>query len=822
MDDIDISSTVGVLEDKPFSGTFNGGGHTITATINDNSDSGTAPFRYIKNATIKNLTVAGTITSNQRHMSGLVGFADSEGEGKNLIEDCAVTATLNVNTDYVGGIVGHGLSSKTTIRGCVFAGTMNASNNPNVGVIWGWSDSGTPTLENCLEAGTYTGISKLHPMGLQGGSGSITNCYYVKPQIGSPTNACTVSGAKQAYTITSGTGVTMANSGEVRITYDASRLTFYNGGLKYGEKLYAACDDVVSLTLSHDTNGDCNFIQYVASGGGTLSTQDATSAILTMPASNVTIRSGWAIPTDGSGNHLISDENEWDVFCTNVESGMAYSGQTVKLMADISVSAMAGASEANSFQGTFDGGGHMLTFTKGSAESAFVEENCAPFRYVKNATIQNLKVAGAIYTFQKCAAGLVARSYGTTNITGCQIGTVIHSRVYGDGTHGGIVAMPAGSTTTNITGCVYNGRLLTTTTNSTFKCGGFVGWSGDNTVTVAHSLYAPDANIVAAAGEKAINNGVTFVRGNTPTVETSCYYTETMGSAQGTHAYALATSPANFGNLVQDYGMLQVYGNGILYDGTYYVAPATVSLADNADNSTTISENNGNFANVTLTDRTLYKDGAWNTICLPFNLTLSGSPLDGAIARPLSAASISNEKTTLNLEFGDAVTELVAGTPYIIKWAKADDYVNDDAHNIVNPLFRNATIDATDRSYDNGESADSHVRFIGTYDGMSFYTKDYSYLFMGSENTLYYPSAGAGIGAQRAYFKIGEDGVWLTRALTAFDIDFGEGENVTGIISTSAETRDNEGWYTIDGRKFNGKPTVSGVYVNKGRKVLIK
>ena len=240
------------------------------------------------------------------------------------------------------------------------------------------------------------------------------------------------------------------------------------------------------------------------------------------------------------------------------------------------------------------------------------------------------------------------------------------------------------------------------------------------------------------------------------------------------------------------------------------------------NNSELISSCDGMLLPVMLDGRTLYKDGAWNTICLPFNLTLSGSPLDGAIARPLSAASISNDKTTLNLEFGDAVTELVAGTPYIIKWAKADDYVNDDAHNIVNPLFRNATIDATDRSYDNGESADSHVRFIGTYDGMSFNTKDYSYLFMGSENTLYYPSAGAGIGAQRAYFKIGEDGVWLTRALTAFDIDFGEGENVTGIISTSAETRDNEGWYTIDGRKFNGKPTVSGVYVNKGRKVLIK
>ena len=245
MDDIDISSTVGVLEDKPFSGTFNGGGHTITATINDNSDSGTAPFRYIKNATIKNLTVAGTITSNQRHMSGLVGFADSEGEGMNLIEDCAVTATLNINTDYAGGIIGHGNSSATTIRGCVFAGTMNASNNPNVGVIWGWSDSGTPTLENCLEAGTYTGISKLHPMGLQGGSGTIDNCYYVTPQIGSPENACTVSGAKQAYAFVSA----LPNLGNLEHNYGT--MTVYENGILYGGIYYVA-----STTVSLADNAD--------------------------------------------------------------------------------------------------------------------------------------------------------------------------------------------------------------------------------------------------------------------------------------------------------------------------------------------------------------------------------------------------------------------------------------------------------------------------------------------------------------------------------------------------------------------------------------
>ena len=171
---------VGTSKTKSFQGTFDGGGNTITADITNNDGQGTAPFRYIKNATIKDLTVAGTIASNQRHIAGLVGFVYGT---NNLIENCTVTATLDISTDYAGGIVGHGQTSETTIEGCVFAGIMNVldNNNPNIGVIWGWSDSGTPTLVNCLEAGTYNNVSKMHPMGLQQSAGTITNCYYMNP-----------------------------------------------------------------------------------------------------------------------------------------------------------------------------------------------------------------------------------------------------------------------------------------------------------------------------------------------------------------------------------------------------------------------------------------------------------------------------------------------------------------------------------------------------------------------------------------------------------------------------------------------------------------
>ena len=46
-----------------------------------------------------------------------------------------------------------------------------------------------------------------------------------------------------------------------------------------------------------------------------------------------------------------------------------------------------------------------------------------------------------------------------------------------------------------------------------------------------------------------------------------------------------------------------------------------IELADADDNATTIAANDGKTVNVTLAGRTLFKDGSWNTICLPFNMT---------------------------------------------------------------------------------------------------------------------------------------------------------------------------------------------------------
>ena len=244
---------------------------------------------------------------------------------------------------------------------------------------------------------------------------------------------------------------------------------------------------------------------------------------------------------------------------------------------------------------------------------------------------------------------------------------------------------------------------------------------------------------------------------------------------------------------------------------------AHVVLADASDNTNLITTLNGKTVSVVLNGRTLYRDGYWNTLTLPFNLTLADSPLAGATARPLSKGSITG--TTLNLTFGDAVAELVAGTPYIIMWAEANT-------NIVNPVFSGVTVSSATNNYDSGAGdGDLRVRFLGTYKSTEFTTTDQSILFIGAENMLYYPEPSGGqnpvIGACRAFFKIGNDSQGA-RQLTAFNIDFGDETNGIENVHRSTFNVQSESWFTVDGRKLNGKPARAGVYINNGRKVVIK
>jgi hypothetical protein len=237
---------------------------------------------------------------------------------------------------------------------------------------------------------------------------------------------------------------------------------------------------------------------------------------------------------------------------------------------------------------------------------------------------------------------------------------------------------------------------------------------------------------------------------------------------------------------------------------------------------------------VKLQGRTLYKDGDWNTLCLPFDVTIADSPLkgDGVDVRTLSTASFSDGTLTLNFTPASgegAVTTMEAGKPYIIKWQKPSGYVAYNGRNaatcsdIVNPVFEGVTVSnaSTTQTFDNGT-----VQFVGTYSPVNIYSEKHCNLYLGSGNTLYYPE-GEGmtefyINACRAYFHVGPEGQSNVRA---FVLNFGDDDDVTGILSTTDDTDFtdfDDAWYDLSGRKLSGKPSQRGVYIRGGRKIAVQ
>ena len=256
---------------------------------------------------------------------------------------------------------------------------------------------------------------------------------------------------------------------------------------------------------------------------------------------------------------------------------------------------------------------------------------------------------------------------------------------------------------------------------------------------------------------------------------------------------------------------------GIISDGVTtewtpivsFITNNAITLADNDSelpekNSDIISANEYESVDVLLSGRTLFKDGSWNTLCLPFDVTLEGSPLEGATAKTLTDATV--DGNAVNLIFGSEVDELEAGVPYIILW--------NEGENIVAPTFKNVTIANVTNPC---EFASGEVKFIGYYDAFDITTpaNDDIY-YMKANNTLAHTGKPRTLKAFRAYFQFGENVMQNART---FVLDFGDGSQATSISSLPADMLEGD-WYTVSGMKV--ETLKKGIYISNGKKVVVK
>lgn len=188
-----------------YGGTFDGGGYTISGLKIDSNDQYQALFGYVKGGTIKNLTVAGSVTSSKQYTAGIVAYgnpvtvtncsnnvsvtATAKGSAAGVVAyayansevmDCTNNGTIIGCGDYVGGIVGAGSGIKT-ISNCFNRGSVTNNGTPGgyaycTGGIAG-NVSGSSTVTRCGNTGDVTSAIKRTGGVVGGAAGTISACF---------------------------------------------------------------------------------------------------------------------------------------------------------------------------------------------------------------------------------------------------------------------------------------------------------------------------------------------------------------------------------------------------------------------------------------------------------------------------------------------------------------------------------------------------------------------------------------------------------------------------------------------------------------------
>ena len=521
-------------EASPFTGTFDGGGHSIkglnVTASRDLDNSGL--FGYAKGATLKNVSIIGAKVDGDEHIGILLGNA------KEVTISGVMTSGVVTGRDHVGGIVGDASGSAdngefTSISNCMStAGVFSRSYQ--AGGIAGIVNAGN--IDKCFFYGSATaedgfagagGISAL----IDGGSGMFTNnvsaAIYIKgaASVGNsdPNNnfehAHSIVGWNNNGTPNFGTNLSSAatviySAGKERdhaelagdfqgtetSVADLQKSATYTG-LDWGTE-WSLADGrypvLAGMTVPFDgddiavyTPADVNVV-----GGhyesGAKSTLGRTVNISSSDA-NVATVTGTKISFVGAGTATITYTTTGDAYVkgatytqtftvteTNYNIATAQDLLNIKnntegdykLTADIDMSGVS-FSPLPDFTGSLDGQGHVirnLTFNNANQDQA------ALFATTHGATIKNLGIENANIVGNANAAAIVGRAYGGT-IQSCY---VANSYIEGRDHVGSI----AGDMNVNdnvgvtISDCLSDAKLKT----RSYQVGGLVGVTNGGTI----------------------------------------------------------------------------------------------------------------------------------------------------------------------------------------------------------------------------------------------------------------------------------------------------------------------------------------------------
>ncbi len=768
-----------------------------------------------------------------------------------------------------------------------------------------------PSL-NLLDFNTLTGLGAT--------AGSIT---YTNKTTGNSTTGMIFETGEYTASVT----VTVGGN-NYTLTKDFSILAGYRVNNKYSQfsvsKVSALEGEAMSITYTQlmDEILEGLTLTGATSGNNIAYTQSGNTYTITMPAEDVNLSATITYPlnedniTLSGDTYTIKTAEGWNYFCRRMEVDddlNGFSGKTIKLADNISVTTMAGSGKYP-FKGTFDGDGHTLTFNY--TATAFYS---APFQKTNGTTIRNLHTMGSIQTgdFQNCG-GLVGSAEGNLTIENCRVSIQISTTYSGSAWHGGFVGLLSSHyDQCHITGCVFDGLIYNSNTwNQTYGCGGFVGAMSEYGYAILkdclfiHGQYDNNNGKCELWWGNENNKNSTFVgydMSNGGAKFTYCFYVGTRGLKQGSPAVESATAPTNFahfGDPTTDYGFLKVYGHTMVFNNKYYT-PTYGDLVEEYDYG------GGKSYNIEYDDAPLgipdittqlwvrllrykrkFTAGKPVTVMLPFNFVPNdfrrggeGDVLTGhfyefkGIHLDSQTSKWTAEMNEVGSDDANEVTTMKANHPYLFVPTMSTvphPYMN----NLEYIYIDNGGSGISIFTQDNGEgnkvveydgTADfawNKWDFIGTYQPRYWYDGsdsehpaenigelDKVYGFAGSTkevqgvyNNTTTVEAGEFVRAKSGA-KIRPTSCYLM--WTGYEPDYAPARRMTRgaaadedvpqritvkLISASGEvtsigeidtktgevTFGSEAWYTLDGVRLSGKPSTKGIYINKGKKVVIK
>ena len=762
---------------QDFYGTYDGGGYTISGLSVSSTQVYTGLFGVVRNGgMVKNVRlISPSVTCNfyESRVGALIGLAD-----QCTIENCSVvspivSATASSQYNKVGALVGN--LSAANVQNCfVVSPTVSAAGSTKVGAICGYAYSAS-TNSYCTLTNVYYYNSSLEAIGQHDNS-----------QISKVTNVA------RARKVTAGDGVTIAAPAATE-------------GFTYGSDNYYREGLTLTLSATAPTGYTAVFSANGTAIDGTTYTVNSTDGDVTITLSgNVPIT--YSVHFNGNGN-----------------TGGSMSNQDFTYDAAQNLT-------ANGFTRT------------GYTFAGWATSPNGPVEYADNASVINL----------------TATNGGTVNLYA----------------KWGIPYIDADGNTQL---CTNNVTVLTNETDVSDLAGGWYVVMEDVSYNSQFYCNSGDIHLILCDGAKMTvtetdNDAISIEKGKSLTI-----YAQSTGSSMG---QLVATSSNSDGIYVSDVNLTicggQVCSNAIFVHGDVTIYDGRITVRDARESGCGIrSKNNltihggqvsatgdfsGIFAHNTITlglrnatdyiyassfktnyyDYGDYVDGGIISVKAGQTLTDGTNTYSGSLGTDLSGRTLylytEHLDVAANAHDGNYWTTFYCGhTGYKIDegenaWAYTAEYNGANSltlHKLgkVIPKGTAVILVGADNSISmTASNEDAQYSVANNLHGTDIRTATSelgtgTFYVMGKQsgNFGFFPYNAQYMPARKAYLLV-NGGAAQARGLTmTFD-------ETTGISSTTNYTNytNDNAWYTLDGRKLDGKPTTKGLYIHNGKKTVIK